>query len=86
MSESNSQNNVREFTKIFRDFIKISEEHPSKHKPNRLRTYGREACNIIDRQAQTIKDQAAEIKDVIKFKDEIIKALNKRLSDLGAQC
>lgn len=44
-----------EFTRRFRDFIKLSEEHLSKSKIGRLRTYGKEACDIIVRQAEQIK-------------------------------
>lgn len=42
------QSEAGAFTKRFRDFIKLSEEHLSKSKIGRLRIYGREACTRLD--------------------------------------
>ncbi|KKN73448.1 hypothetical protein LCGC14_0400230 [marine sediment metagenome] len=52
---------VAEFTKRFRDFIRLSKEHSSKSKIGRLRTYGKEACDVIDRQEEKIKQLDWEI-------------------------
>lgn len=61
-----------EFTSSFRKLIKLSEEHLSNNKIGRLRTYGRDACDLINHQAATIKSQAAEIRTFKKRIDWLL--------------
>ena len=53
------------FTKKFRELIKLSEKHLSKSKIGRLRTYGKEACDRLDR-AEAIN------KDLLEVCEEIL--------------
>ncbi len=48
MSKEGKDQPSSEFTKKFRELIKLSEEHLSDNKIGRLQTYGKEACKIID--------------------------------------
>lgn len=77
-----------DFTKRFRDFIKLSEEHLSKSKIGRLRTYGKESCKIIDRQAAELKKKqdVTEYERLLDKHIEAVKHIHCLWGDLDAEC
>jgi hypothetical protein len=70
-----------EFTKRYRELIKLSEEHLSKSKIGRLRKYGREACNIIDHQAEEKKRLIGHLKVALFYADPPHQAAKDRIKE-----
>lgn len=71
-----SQPEAGEFTKKFRDFIKLSEEHLSNNKIGRLRTHGLTACDLLDAQSSELKGKEGEIEGL---KERLEKLTGERL-------
>jgi hypothetical protein len=57
-----------EFTKKFRELIKLSEEHLSDNKIGRLQTYGKEACKIIDTSEASRKELLEALEKVQQYR------------------
>ena len=76
-----------DFTKRFRDLIKLSEDHLSDNKIGRLQTYGKEACDIIETETQRADKAEAREKDLAILNENVVNSLAEleaKLKDLEA--